>query len=363
MGTKRAAPRILLWGITPAGLAIGVWACGPSPGAAASSTTDVDDAGADAAPVDPLGPLGPPEPFGVPPVDDDDGPPGMVAVDDAAADAEPNAAYSVTLTTQPFTVPANSEVFKCQDFANPFQGQGVDIIRYDLSMNPGSHHMLLFYKQGATDGPVIDCSGLQTGPYTFGAQSQKVTETYPAGVGAAIPAGTGFTVNMHYVNAGAQAITGVVKVTMFVAQPGLVTQHAGVFQFVQTNFSIPPDGQPHAISASCSIPQGQDVNLLSTGAHMHQRATQFIATTGSTVLYQTDQWAEPPPKMYMPPLPLAAGSTIDWSCTYVDDPSTTGGTPVPLTFGESALNNAMCNFNATYYPVADPSNPVIMCLQ
>jgi|CZKU01.1.fsa_nt_gi hypothetical protein len=361
MRTKRPGLRFLSWGIIPAGLVIGAWACGASVGAAASSSSDAatnaDDAGADVALVDPFGPPGP---FGSPPVDNDDGPPGTVTVDDAAA--EPNAAYSVTLTTQPFTVPANTEAFKCQDFANPFQGQGVDIIRYDLSMNPGSHHMLLFYNQGATDGPVVDCSGLQTGPYTFGAQSQKVTETYPAGVGAAIPAGTGFTVNMHYVNAGVQDITGVVKVTMFVAQPGVVTQHAGVFQFVQTNFSIPPDGQPHAISASCSVPQGQDVNLLSTGAHMHQRATQFIATAGSTVLYQTDQWAEPPPRMYMPSLPLAAGSTIDWSCTYVNDPSTTGGTPVPLTFGESALNNAMCNFNATYYPVADPSNPVISCI-
>src|SRR5262249_51784604 len=151
--------------------------------------------------------------------------------------------------------------------------------------------------QGATDGPVVDCSGLMTVPFTFGAQSEKVTETYPAGVGAAIPAGTGLTVNMHYVNAGTADITGVVKVTLFVARPSVVTQHAGVFQFVQTNISIPPDGQPHMACGSCTVPQ--DVNLLPTGAHMHRRATQFIATSGSTVLYQTDQWAEPPPKMYM----------------------------------------------------------------
>src|SRR5882672_5824930 len=182
MGTKRRV-RVMPWAVIPAGLAIGAWACGASPGAAISSVSDAgtnaDDAAADVALVDPLGP---PDPFGSPPVDDDDGPPGMVTVDDAAADAQPNAAYSVTLTTQPFTVPANTEVFKCQDFANPFRGQGVDIIRYDLSMNPGSHHMLLFYNPGATDGSLVDCSGLMTGPHTFGAQSPKVTETYPAGV-------------------------------------------------------------------------------------------------------------------------------------------------------------------------------------
>jgi hypothetical protein len=359
MKTKRIGLRILQWGIIPGGLVVGAWACGASSEVGSGNTSD--DAGADVATVEP--PFITQNPFGPPtPADNDDGPPGTVTIDDAAADAEANAAYSVTLTTQPFTVPPNAEVFKCQDFANPFQGQAVDIIRYDLSMNPGSHHMLLFYNPGATDGPVVDCSGLQTGAHTFGGQSQKVTETYPPGVGAAIPTGTGFTVNMHYVNVGAQAITGVVKVTMFVAQPGVVTQHAGVFEFVQTNFSVPPDGQPHAISASCSGPS-QDVNLIATGAHMHQRATQFIATAGSTTLYQTDQWAEPPPKVYMPPLLLPANSTINWSCTYVNDPSTTGGMSVPLTFGESALTNAMCNFNATYYPVADPSDPVMMCLQ
>jgi hypothetical protein len=275
--------------------------------------------------------------------------------DDAVGSSEPNAAYSVTLTTQPFTVPAGSEVYKCQDFANPFRGQAADIIRYDLTMNPGSHHMLLFYKQGATDGAVHDCSGLMVDPFTFGAQQPSVSESYPEGIGAAIPAGTGFTVNMHYLNTDTKDITGVVKVTMFVARPGVVVNHAGVFQFVQTQFSIPSDGQPHTISASCNIPQ--NVNILSTSSHMHQRAQQFVATSGSTMLYETNAWSDPKAQVYSPPLQLSANSTVDWSCTYVND------TGAPLKFGESALTNAMCNFNATYYPVADPSNPVVTCLR
>jgi hypothetical protein len=285
------------------------------------------------------------------------GPPGVVTLDDAAVAIDPSAVYSVTLTTDTFTVPPNQEVYKCQDFANPFQGQAVDITRYDLSMTTGSHHMLLLYSQGATNGPLIDCpqGGLQFGNYTFGAQSEKASQTYPDGVGASIPTGMGFTVDAHYVNTGATALQGAVKITMFVARPGLVTQHAGVLSFILTSISIPATGQPVTATGTCPI--GQAANVLWTGAHMHQRATHFIATSGATTLYETNIWSEPPSQTFSPPLQLAADSSVTWACTYVND---TGST---LTFGPSALTNVMCNFSAAFYPVQDPSNPVVSCMQ
>ncbi|HEX3769539.1 MAG TPA: hypothetical protein VHV30_01685 [Polyangiaceae bacterium] len=344
--------------------AIALAACSAqSPGAAA--TPKGDAAAADAGEV--LGSEPPDAGDGLPPsfipstagaLDEvGDSGPGTVSVDDASSDADPSSAYAVTIASSTFTVPAGGEVYKCQDFANPFGGQAVDIDRYDLTMNVGSHHMLLFYKAGATDGSVIDCpqGGLMTGPYTFGAQSRTATLAYPAGIGAAVPGTMGFTVQMHYVNTSPTPITGQATVTMHVARPDTITQHAGVLNYVQTQFSIPPDNQPHVISATCDLTQ--DVNILSTGAHMHQRAQSFVAASGATMLYQTDVWDDPPSKAFAPPLQLAQGAPITWSCTYVND--TTGA----LTFGESALTNAMCNFSATFYPVADPSNPIVQCLQ
>jgi len=131
------------------------------------------------------------------------GPPGLVTFNDAAASVNTNADYYVTLSMTPFTVPAGGEVFKCQDFANPFRGQAVDITQYDLVMSSGSHHMLLFYASGATDGPVTDCGGLQLSPFTFGSQSPMATEKYPDGVGAAIPAGMGGERESHDVRCAA----------------------------------------------------------------------------------------------------------------------------------------------------------------
>jgi len=285
------------------------------------------------------------------------GPPGMVSENDAAAAVDPSAAYSVTLTMAPFTVPAGGEVYMCQDFANPFGSQAVDIDRYDLQMNAGSHHMLLLYAQGANNGPLVACpqGGLQIGPYTFGAQSQKVSAAYPPGIGAAIPAGMGFTMDAHYLNTTSSELTGEVQVTMFVAQPGTVTQHAGVLTDILTSISVPPTGAPVTVSGSCALPQ--DVNLLWASSHIHERATRFVATSGSTTLFETDTWSNPTPQAFSPPLALGAGAAIDWACTYVND---TGST---LTFGESAATNAMCNFSAAFYPVQDPSNPLVECLQ
>ena len=158
-------------------------------------------------------------------------------------------------------------------------------------------------------------------------------------------------------NAGSEPIQGAVKVTMFVARPGLKTQHAGVLSFILTSIAIPPTGPPYPVSGSCSIPQ--DVNVIFAGSHVRRRATGFVATAGSTTLYETNAWSDPLSKAFSPPLALPANTNtnVDWTCTYVND---TGST---LTFGQSALTNAMCNFSATFYPVQDPSHPVISCLK
>ena len=50
---------------------------------------------------------------------------------------------------------------------------------------------------------------------------------------------------------------------------------------------------------------------------------------------------------------LASGTTITWSCTYVND------TGSALTFGESAQTNVMCISEFIYYPVQNVANPVL----
>ncbi len=264
----------------------------------------------------------------------------------------------VTLTMGPFTVPAGTEVFKCQTFANPFGGVNTDIASYEEHMTTGSHHMFVFFMPGVTaNGPLQDCpsGGLEFHPYPFTSQSPDAVLTYPPGVGSVIPGSYGLMLNAHFINTSQADYQATLKVTLHVAAQGTVTEHAGVIFMNNASIDIPPTGQPSTATATCTLPQ--DVNLMVVGSHMHQRATNFVATSASQTIYQTNQWADPKPTVYDPPLQLKAGAPVTWSCTYVNDTNT------DLTFGESALTNVMCIFGAQYYPVADPNNPNIVCNQ
>ena len=224
-------------------------------------------------------------------------------------------------------------------------------------MTAGSHHMLLLYSQGATNGPLIDCpqGGLQFGNYTFGAQSEKASQTYPDGVGAFIPTGMGFTVDAHYVNTGATPLQGAVTITMFVARPGLVTQHAGVLSFILTSISIPATGAPVTASGTC--PVGQAATSSGRGPTCTSaRRTSSRRPARRPSMRRTSGPSRPRKNALAAP-PACGRFQRHVGVHVLND---TGST---LTFGPSALTNVMCNFSAAFYPVQDPSNPVVSCMQ
>jgi hypothetical protein len=257
----------------------------------------------------------------------------------------------------PFTVPPTTEVYKCQTFANPFGGKDTDIVEYEEHMTEGSHHMFIFFSPGATDGPIQDCKagGFEFHPYPFTAQAKDLTLTYPATVGSHIPGSMGFELNAHFINVTSTAYQATLTVVLHVAAAGSVTQYAGGTFMNQVALVVPPTGQPTTSTATCTVPY--DMNVMGSGSHMHNRATDFVATSGSQQLYTTKQWADPVPAVYNPPTILKKGSQVTWSCTYVND------TTAPLTFGESAQNNIMCIYEMQFYPVQDPNNPTIVCEQ
>jgi hypothetical protein len=260
---------------------------------------------------------------------------------------------SVTLTMGPFTVPGGSEVFKCQTFANPFGGKDVDIKEYEEHMTEGSHHMFAFFSPGATNGAIEDCpnGGLEYHPYPFSAQSPDAQLTYPPTVGSRIPGSMGFMLNAHFVNASAAAFQATLTVTFHLALSGAVTQYAGVVFMNNVGIAIPPGQTPVTSTRSVNMPQ--DMYVIESASHMHQRATDFVATSGSQQLYTTQSWSSPTAAFYSPPVHLTNGSPVTWGCTYVND---TGQT---LTFGESAQTNVMCIYTMQFYPVSDPTNPTI----
>ena len=257
---------------------------------------------------------------------------------------------TVTLTMASFTVPAGSEVYYCQTYANPFGGMDVNIQEFESHMATGSHHLLLFYEPGVTaDGPLVSCSGLEFAPTPYASQTTDDSQTFPPGVAALIPGSNGLQIQSHYLNTTMSPIEAHVEVVFHIAEPGTVQYQAGVMFLIDSKIKIPPESSA-VVSDACTLPQ--DMNILRAASHMHQHGTDFVASLAGTQLYQTTTWTEPAPKYYTPAVVGHTGDPIDFSCSFTNNTAST------ITFGESALTDEMCIFIASFYP-APPGQATI----
>ncbi len=264
-------------------------------------------------------------------------------------------AGSVMFESTAFVLMPGEEVFKCQDFANPFGGVDTDVQAFESHMTPGSHHMLLFYKDKASDAPLDDCPALQFQALPYGAQSPDNSITYPDGIAAQLKGTQGFHMQMHYLNSTMAPVTVQVRMILHKAQPGTVTQHAGVFFLNNvTGIHVAPN-TTETVTASYTFKKA--VKFLYATGHLHKFDNNLVATANGQTIYSTDSWDAAPFQKYSPAIDIPAGTTVTWSCEVHNTTSTL------LTFGESALTNNMCIFDGQYYPVPDGADPTIASQQ
>jgi hypothetical protein len=240
-------------------------------------------------------------------------------------------------------IPAGTEVYKCQDFDNPF-GKDIAIVSSESVMSPGSHHFAAFRIAGLAAGPMIDCpsGGLEAHEFIHAAQQVDQTTSYPPNVGRFLPATDGLRLMVHYLNATGQPkhADGATFSMQYVDADQIQSKAAGVF-LNNIGISVPP-GQS---SAAKSFALQSDIKLLVAVSHMHSHGVGFTSSTSDgRHLFDSTQWSEPRATEFKPPMEIGAGTTIAWTCSFQND---TGRT---LTFGQSAATDEMCIFNGVYYP-------------
>jgi copper type II ascorbate-dependent monooxygenase-like protein len=272
----------------------------------------------------------------------------------ACSTSEDPAATSrtVAMAMDRFTVMPGQEVWKCQDFANPFGGDA-QVVTWRAHMAEGSHHLLVTQIDGAQDTAVTDCGRANLDGQVFDSQASESETAYPEGVAFAVPAGRGFRVEAHYLNAGDVPLEGAVTIEADVDDSGAQLIPAGPLLYTTADISIPPGGQRVTVTHTCTVTH--DLTLFDAVSHMHRRGVAFTATAGATPIYQTTEYSHPQRKHFDPPLQLRAGDGVTFSCTYVNTGSTTIG------FGQSADTDEMCALFGTYYPVPDGADPFLSC--
>lgn len=261
------------------------------------------------------------------------------------------AGETLTLTMTTFTIPPGGEVYRCQNFANPFGGVDVDISKFESHMTGGSHHLLLFYKDGVVDGVDPKCDGLEFAATPYSTQIPDDSLDFPAGVAALVPAKTGFRLQSHYLNTTDKPIEAHVEVTFHLAKPGTVKDHAGVLFVPEYKFAIQPNST-QVVNHTCNLPF--DMNLLKAASHMHKHGTHFDAKIAGEKVFETATWDEPESAFFAPAKAVKGGAKLDFNCTFVNNSGQI------LTFGESAETNEMCIFVASFYP-APPGEVTVGC--
>jgi len=282
----------------------------------------------------------------------------------------------VELKLDAFDVPPGGEVYKCQQFGNPFNGKAADIVQLDGYMSPGSHHFFLFNMDSVSGrnkaAPFGDCpgKGIEFHPFPYLSQTPgHFVVTYPSPeMGYPIATDHGLMINVHYLNTSSKPLPVQASIKIWPANPGFVKTHVGTIFENQTKLTV-AWGEDHVWHSTTNAPGGlsplsKPYTIFSHWSHMHKWATDFQMSIGGTMVYEEPDWGEPRlitavnDPLHKLPIQVPGNTPLTWKCQYTNNgsmyPKTTGAAvDGSLTFGDSAQFNVMCIYMAQYYPAQD----------
>jgi hypothetical protein len=257
------------------------------------------------------------------------------------APAAPPAGQGIQLRVQPFQVSGNfeRELFVYQRLTNPAP---MFVNRIEMKMRPNSHHFLLYSfadntpalflpAQGTVrdirnaDGSINIVAALPMAYHVFfaGAQTPEMDYRFPPGVALRVPANYGLDLNAHYVNRGADPLTGEAFANLWTVNAADVRNEARTLNLGNQNISLPP-GQRTTLTRTFLNSSTQDMRVFMLTSHMHQLGERFrILVRGGArdgqVIYETTDWAHPEIKNFDTPVVIRPGeglvSEITWNNT------------------------------------------------
>jgi hypothetical protein len=261
------------------------------------------------------------------------------------------------------TVPAGSEVYRCQFMQMPKAAAGATEIMVTGTSHeytPGSHHFLVYRTslfpadlaaKGITLGAQTDCmegGGVMAYARGYVAGGQKPKESYdlPAGIAIPFQSEEVLLFQSHYVNASKAPLDAKLDVEMRTTPTTEVQTRAGVLRFYNPFIWV---GAKAKGKAHMRCPILHDITILGAGPHMHQRGVAYRAwfdeagkADATEPFYSTNDWEHP--ENYVGPLVAKQGSHVRFECDYQNDADRT------FIAGASAPDNEMCMFSGIYYP-------------
>jgi hypothetical protein len=241
----------------------------------------------------------------------------------------------------------------------------VPIQKYEIALNPGTHHFVIWQHSGSTPPPVgqwlfndVAClgSGGNFGQQIAGAPHAPyyLVEQRP-GFATLLPGGGWYGMNAHYYNESSAPIQMKVWVNFypFEGTPEHVVKMLPFDLSASGKINVPVDSQV-AVRGRYTNSGAATMYLTGIGGHMHKRGVRFTAWTsdGAKVLEDFD-WAHPAIARFDPPHALPPGDFVEFECLH-DNGVTRPlhrdlyGNPSTIVFGTSA-EDEMCILTGQFY--------------
>ena len=304
--------------------------------------------------------------------------------------------------TPEFEVGAGEELQDCYFFQVPPGGADWMIDRFELALNPGSHHMNVFRvttlrNLKPTDGEPVDLGGvtgtviragecwksanwldwpLVANSQQSSAEAPIVDWALPAGVASRFVPGEWLMLQIHFVNATTQETPyrGRGGINFHASRDG-DTMELGTLFATQQNIRICRSSPAPTYAGSCAMADGTH-RVAAVNGHFHSRGKRFsvYAWDGQSTtqpaddarFYQSSRWAEPEMAHGLD-VPLPAGGGVWWTCEYqwrepaegcaaVDARDPLQANDCCYTFGPIVETSEHCNVFLYYYPKSEDVN-------
>ncbi len=260
-------------------------------------------------------------------------------------------------------VDAGQELQNCLSVQLPSDRGVIAVHSAESHFTPGSHHFLVYRtgRQALNQGEDVphECTPAEEAIHFDGTfyevQAPDSRRDLPPGIAHLFQPGEVLLLTSHYLNTTEDDLDCHVSFTLHTMDAADVQQEAGSIFFYNPLISIPPSSR---VTVTRTCPITSDIHLALLWSHMHWRGVDFVASSddpatqdAEPALYTTTQWDEPPARQFPfdPPVTLHAGSSLTYSCTYVNESDQT------VVAGQSASTNEMCILHGMYWPRIDPA--------
>jgi hypothetical protein len=259
----------------------------------------------------------------------------------------------VTLTTDPYDILAASDGYWCQAFRNPF-GFDAAIIRSESIMPDGAIELLALHGAGFQSPITIgNCSGpMRPGDGSLHEASELDTViAYPPGVGRLLLAGENILIYTHVVLASSNSTNVRSTVKLRAVRANEVTQVVSPMYLESVNGTVAAHSSGSVTRTTSPLPF--DIELLRGVGRMFSYGTHFHATSGNQTLDDATDWRNPRASTFSPPLHLAQGATVTFTCDYVNSLGALLGVD-----GTMAITHDRCAFYGVFYPSSSANSGV-----